>query len=192
MVIARAHLTLKEFLAQPEQKPALEYIAGEVTEKMPPVTEHIIVQLQFRDLVDGFARPGNLARAFPELRETYAETSTIPDVSVFTWARLPRKPGGGWLNDVREPPDITFEILSPGQSATDLLVRCLWYVANGVRVALYADPSRRVVIAFRPGAEPVALVEQGALPLDDVIAGFSLDVAALFAPLDPDWSPAED
>jgi len=191
MVVAGARITLDEFLALPEQKPALEYIDGEVVQKMAPVTEHVILQLQFRDLVDGFGRPRKLARAFPELRESYAGKSTIPDVSVFTWARLPRTPGGGWSNEVGEPPDLTFEVLSPGQSATDLLVRCLWYVANGVRVALYADPSRRVVVAFRAGAEPLAFVEKGALALHDVVPGFSLDVAELFAALDPDWSPDE-
>jgi len=189
MAVARERMTLDRFLALPEQKPPLELMDGEVTPKVAPVTEHVVLQLQFRDLVDGFAWPRKLARAFPELRESYAEASTIPDVSVYTWDRLPRGAGGGWNNDVREPPDLAFEVLSPSQSPIDVLVRCLWYVANGARFALYADPTQRLVVVFRPLAEPVALIDTGSIDLDEVIPGFSLDVAALFAALDPEWAP---
>jgi Uma2 family endonuclease len=189
MAVARERMTLDRFLALPEQKPPLELMDGEVTPKVAPVTEHVVLKLQFRDLVDGFAWPRKLARAFPELRESYAEASTIPDVSVYTWDRLPRGAGGGWNNDVREPPDLAFEVLSPSQSPIDVLVRCLWYVANGARFALYADPTQRLVVVFRPLAEPVALIDTGSIDLDEVIPGFSLDVAALFAALDPEWAP---
>jgi Uma2 family endonuclease len=128
-----------------------------------------------------------LARAFPEPRESYAQASTIPDVSVYTWERLPRRSDGGWNNDVREPPDLTFEVRSPGQSATDVLVRYLWYVANGARIAIYADPTERLVVALRPLAEPLVFQHAGLLDLSDVIPGFSLDVAELFSALIADW-----
>jgi Uma2 family endonuclease len=183
MAVSQQPITLEEFLALPEQKPPLELMNGEVTPKVAPVTEHVVLQLQFRDMVDGFARPRKLARAFPELRESYAEASTIPDVSVYTWARLPRSPGGGWNNDVRNPPDLAFEVRSPSQSPTDVLVRCLWYVANGASVSIYADPVERLVAIFRPLAEPIVLVDAGAVDLDDVIPGFTLDVAELFSAL---------
>ncbi|HZO29617.1 MAG TPA: Uma2 family endonuclease [Chloroflexota bacterium] len=183
MAVGQRRITLEEFLAMPEQKPELELMDGEVTPKMAPVTEHVVLQLQFRDLVDDFARPRKLARAFPELRESYAEASTIPDVSVYTWDRLPRSPSGGWNNDVRNPPDLAFEVRSPSQSATDVLVRCLWYVANGARVSIYADPTERLVVVFRPLAEPIVLVHAGTVDLSDVIRGFALDIAELFAAL---------
>jgi Uma2 family endonuclease len=183
MAVARERMTLEQFLALPEQKPPLELMDGDVTPKMAPVTEHVVLQLQFRDLVDGFARPRELARAFPELRESYAEASTIPGVSVYTWDRLPRHPSGGWSNDVRDPPDLAFEVRSPSQTATDVLVRCLWYVANGARVAIYADPIERLVVIFRPLTEPLALFHDGAVDLGEVIPGFTLDIAELFASL---------
>lgn len=183
MVVTPNRMTLAEFLSRPEEEPPLEFLDGEVTPKAAPVTEHVVLQLQFRDLLDGFARPRKLARAFPELRESYAEASTIPDVSVYTWDRLPRSPGGGWNNDVRTPPDLAFEVLSPLQSATDVLLRCLWYVSNGGSVAIYADPAQRLVVAFRPGAEPIARIDAGSIDLGDVIPGFQLDIKELFAAL---------
>jgi len=174
---------LEAFLALPEQKPPLELMAGEVTPKVAPVTEHVVLQLQFRDMVDGFARPRKLARAFPELRESYAEASTIPDVSVYIWERLPRNRSGGWNDDVRNPPDVAFEVRLPSQGATDVLVRCLWYVANGASVSIYADPITRLVVVFRPLTEPLVFQDDGLIDLDEVIPGFTLDIAELFAAL---------
>ena len=43
MVIARKQLTLEDFLALPERKPPLEFVDGEVTPKMVPVTEHVVL-----------------------------------------------------------------------------------------------------------------------------------------------------
>ena len=183
MVVGQKQITLEDFLAMPEEKPELELMDGEVTPKMASVTEHVVLQLQFRDLVDDFARPRRLARAFPELRESYAQASTIPDVSVYIWDRLPRSPGGGWNNDVRTPPDLAFEVRSPSQRPTDVLVRCLWYVANGARVSVYADPTDRLVVVFRPLTAPIVLESIGAIDLDDVIPGFTMDVAELFSAL---------
>ena len=44
MVIAREGLTLEEFLALPEEKPALEYGAGVVTQKVAPLYEHSLLR----------------------------------------------------------------------------------------------------------------------------------------------------
>ena len=113
MAVAREQMTLEQFLVLPEQEPPLELMDGDVTQKVAPVTEHVVLQLQFRDLVDGFAWPRRLARAFPSCARATLQASTIPDVSVYTWDRLPRGQGGAWNNDVREPPDLAFEVLSP-------------------------------------------------------------------------------
>ena len=87
------------------------------------------------------------------------------------------------------PPDIAVEIRSPEQTFESNLIRCLWYVANGVQVAIAIEPRQLAVVAFRPGAEPLIFQESGLLDLTDVIPGFTLNVGALLAPLSPDWSP---
>ena len=120
MTIAGRRLTLDEFLRLPEEKPALELVDGEVTQKVSPKTVHSVLQMAGRDLVDGFARPRKLARAFVEHRSSYAGASTVPDVAVFVWDRLPRDAAGRWIDDVDYPPDIAIEILSPGQAIGEL------------------------------------------------------------------------
>lgn len=186
MAIARQRMTLDEFLKLPEEEPPLELLFGEVTQKAAPKIFHSASQLYLGSLFNAFARPKRLGRAFTELRTSYEGTSTVPDVTYFVWDRIPRAADGRRLAEAQVAPDIAVEIVSPDQSVTDLVVRCLWYVANGVRIALLIDPDRLSVILFRPGAEPIAVRETGSLDLGDVIPGFVLDVADLFSELNVD------
>jgi len=194
MAVERSVMTLEEFLTLPEESPALEYIDGEVVQKVPPSTPHSALQYDFCALVNTYARPRRLAWAFPEHRTTYAGRSTVPDVTVYTWDRLPRDTSGRLAERNFTVPDIAVEIRSPDQSFQDSLIRCLWYIANGAQVSMAIEPRQLLLVAFRPAAEPLAFQNAGLLDLTDVSPGFSLDVRALLAllaPLDPDWAPDE-
>ena len=153
MVIARQQMTLKQFLRLPEEEPALEYWHGEVTQKVAPKLPHGALQSSIVERVSQAAGPGRPFRAFTETRITFAGVSTVPDLVVYRRERIPRDAHGNLADDTTVPPDVAVEILSPGQSRTQLLARCRWYVSHGVRLAIFADPRRRVVRLLRPGAE---------------------------------------
>src|SRR4051794_15169351 len=99
MAITRQVLTLEEFLAQPETKPALEFADGMVTRKMAPQGRHSTLQAELVERVNRLARPRRLARAWPELRTTFGGHSYVPDVVVFRADRIPRTPDGQILDD---------------------------------------------------------------------------------------------
>ena len=183
MVVARPRMTLEDFLALPEEEPALEYCDGVVTPKVSPKLHHGALQWAVAALVNYFAVPRRLARAFPETRATFGGASVVPDVSVYTWERIPVDEQGYVLDDFVTPPDIAIEIASPGQSRRKLAERCRWYVDNGVRVALLIDPRRATVAATRPGAEPRTYRRGQRIDLGDVIPGFALDLDELFGAL---------
>src|SRR4051812_10150863 len=111
-------MTLDEFLALPETKPALEYVAGRVTQKVAPQGQHVTLQDELVQRVNALARPAKLARAYSELRATFAGLSRVPDVSVYRWDQIPRLPNGRVANRFTEPPEIAAEIVSPDQSAS--------------------------------------------------------------------------
>ncbi len=191
MVVAPRGLTLEQFLALPETKPALEYADGEVRQKTAPGPKHSRLQGMLTHWLNAFAEPRRLAMAFPELRCTFAGASYVPDVAVFTWDRLPLDASGELADECRELPDIAIEIVSPGESAPDLGRRCRWYVAHGVRLAVLVDPLPRGVRArvFRPGAAPVAVDSAGEIGFDDVVPSFRIRVQELFATLRPPCGP---
>jgi len=144
----RTGLTLDEFLKLPEQKPALEYFNGEVTQKASPLPRHSRLQYKFANFINDYSEPRRLALPLPELRGTFAGASRVPDVGVFRWARIPRRPDGQIDDDQFIPPDIAIEILSPGQSRRDQVEKCRRFVANGVGIALQVEDRRQSVTRF--------------------------------------------
>src|SRR3712207_5720380 len=110
MVTAPRGLTLEQFLALPDTKPALEYIDGEVSQKVAPRPKHSRLQGVFAHWFTAFAESRRLAMALPELRTTFAGASYVPDVAVFVWDRLPLDPAGELADECHEPPDIAIEI----------------------------------------------------------------------------------
>ena len=181
MVVSQKRLTLEEFLELPEQEPALEFEDGMVTQKVSPKGKHSVLQLELAQLLDRFARPRQLARAFPELRTTFGGASRVPDVAVYRWDRIPVDTMGRVGNDFLEPPDVAVEIASPGQSVNALVRRCLWYVDNGVSIALLVDPVDESVLVFRPdNSMPKALRGRDQIDVSDVLPGFELTAQALF------------
>src|SRR5687767_573151 len=187
MAIARQQMTLEQFLRLPEEEPALEYWDGEVTQKVAPKLPHGALQSGIVERVSHAAGRVRPFRAFTETRITFAGISTVPDLVVFRRERIPRDAHGNLADDTTVRPDVAVEILSPGHFRTRWLARCSWYVSHGLRLAIFADPRRRVVRIFRPGAESGDQHASDLLDLGDVLPNFALTVDELFAPLSADW-----
>jgi Uma2 family endonuclease len=178
-VRVHAH-TLKEFLALPERKPALEFADGVITQKSSPKFHHSALQADLVERLNAAARPGKLGRAFPELRVSFAGVSRVPDVVFYRWARIPVDDSGFLVSEATVPPDLTVEIVSPEQSVNFLVNRCVWYVAHGVELALLVDPADLSVSAFRAGTMPVYWRDGDRIDLGKVLPGFTLTVEQLF------------
>jgi Uma2 family endonuclease len=97
--------------------------------------------------------------------------------------RIPIDARGQVANEFTVPPDIAIEIVSPEQSLTALVRRCLWYVDNGVRVALIVDPADESVLAFRPDRPASSWSGSDRIDVREVLPDFELSVDQLFASL---------
>jgi Uma2 family endonuclease len=113
MAVERMVMTLDEFLALPEERPALEYVDGEVVQKVAPSTPHSALQYFFCAAINNYTLPRRLAWAFPEHRTTHSGRSTVPDVTVYTWDRVPRDANRRLAERNFVIPDIAVEIRSP-------------------------------------------------------------------------------
>ncbi len=183
MVATARALTLDEFLRLPERKPALQFVDGRVTRKVSPKGRHSTLQSEFVQFFDRAGRPGRIARAFPELRTTYAGASHVPDVAVYRWERIPREPNGEIAEEFFEPPDIAVEIASPRQSRRKLREQCQWYAENGVPISLLVDPRDRSIRRFHSGIAPRVMKGSDVVDFDAVIPGLRLVVQELFQAL---------
>lgn len=121
-------ITLEEFLTLPETKPANEYMDGQIIQKPMPQGKHSTIQTELAALVNIKLKPQQVARSFAELRCTFGGRSTVPDVSVVIWQRIPRDVNGEVANTFAIAPDWVIEILSPDQSQTKVtknILHCL-------------------------------------------------------------------
>jgi Uma2 family endonuclease len=178
-------LTLDEFLLLPEEKPALEYERGRVTQKMAPLGWHGLLQgeLYFRFRTHG--APQRRLKAMTETRVTWINDgkSYVPDVIAYRIERAPRDPRGLFTNHVTVPPDIAVEIWSPGQVIGDQVERCRWYVAHEVLMSLLVHPDRRRAWVFRAGAEIGPLAGSDIVDLSQMSEGLAFSIDELFEEL---------
>ncbi len=177
-------LTLDEFLALPAEEPALELEPdGTVVQKVSPQGQHSRLQLALCEQVNRFAEGRRLALAFPELRVVFGGAAYVPDVSVFTWDRIPRTVDGDVDNVFGAPPDVAVEIVSPEQSTNALVRRCLWYVENGVDTALLIDPADRSVVRFVQDETTRVLRGDDRIEFGSILPDFTISVSELFRAL---------
>lgn len=182
MAIRQRQMTLEEFLELPEEEEetSLEYFEGRITQKVPAKLRHSALQAEVTFIFNEFARPRRLARAFPELRTTFAQASLVPDVAVLRWERIPRLETGEMSDDVFVPPDIAVEIVSPGQGINRLIHRCHWFLDHGAELALLINPRDKTVRRFQSGQPDAVLRGSDHIDLDSVLPGFDLTVDRLF------------
>jgi Uma2 family endonuclease len=177
-------MALEEFLALPDDGPSLEYVDGVVTQKVSPKPVHGSIQSFLVISFDAFARPKRLGVVLPDTRFATPNWAPSPDIVFYRRERLRvRRPP----DDFFEPPDLAIEIVSPGQSVTSLMRKCLRYLEVGVKVAVIVVPEDRAVLAFRPDQPLRILQGDDRIDLDDVLSGFELTVRALFEAINWDW-----
>ncbi len=75
------------------------------------------------------------------------------------------------------PPDAAFEVVSPGDTYTEIEEKTLQWLRAGVRVVLVVDPRTKTARAHR--ANSTTRVED-VIEIDDVIPGWRLSLAELF------------
>ena len=141
-------ITLDEFLALPETKPASEYIDGTVYQKPMPQGKHSTIQRDLTMAVELALKPQRVGRAFPELRCTFSNRSIVPDVAVFQWDHIPREADGSIANQFLRPPDWVIEILSPDQSQTKVTKKLLHCLAHGSEMGWLIDPDEQTVFVY--------------------------------------------
>ena len=166
-----------EFLALPEEKPALEYWDSTVLQKAVTKRRHgQIAELFILRLY--FYRMNHGGRSLPEPTIYFSgQGYLVPDVAY--WA--PETPQGD--DDRMLPPTLAVEIRSPGESLRQQRQKCRWMRANGVPVCWFIDPERRIAERFEGEDDGSELPADGALT-SPLLPGFALPLADIWAELD--------
>jgi len=117
------------------------------------------------------------------LSRLFGDTVRGPDVAFVSWSRMP----GGVLPIEPVPhliPDFVIEVLSISNTRSEMARKRREYFQAGVRIVWMVDPRRRTVAVFTSPETFKIVDEDGCLDGGDVLPGWRVDLASLFATLD--------
>ena len=104
----------------------------------------------------------------------------IPDVSFISWSRLPdrRIPDQAIADLV---PDLAVEVISRGNTRKEMSRKLREYFTAGVQLVWYVYPEAREVHVYTSVDRVHVMSERQSLDGGNVLPGFALSVAELFA-----------
>jgi Uma2 family endonuclease len=179
-MVATRQVTVEEFAEMPLQG-VWELVDGEPIELSPAAGRSGWISGNLFALLASHVRQSQLGWAFPP--ETgfilFDDRQTVrsPDAAVVLGDRLAAPPD----NFIPLAPDLAVEVLSPSDRMADALAKIAMYLDAGVQLVWLVDPASQSVTIFRPDAIPTRLGVGDTLDGGDVLPGFSVPVAEIFA-----------
>jgi len=160
----------------------LELISGEV--RREPLADHhhgdIAMCIAWR--LAAFVEQNQLGKTFAAgtgfLLHRNPDTVRAPDVSFVTQARLPATRIRGFFPG---PPDLAAEVISPNDSYAEVEEKVFHWLDAGCKVVLIINPASRDVAFYRSRAEIRILTGEDRVELPDLVPGWSVQVAEIFA-----------
>lgn len=164
------------FITLPENADRrFELINGKIIEKMPTQLHAFIVSM-LSGFLFVYLRQNRIGYALVEARYSLPdddENDRIPELSFVSKDKAPLVKTGL----APYMPDLAVEVQSPGQTAAMLREKAAYYLANGTRLVwLIYPPKKQVEVVTVAGSQTITDTLTG----DDVLPGFSVEVAVLF------------
>jgi Uma2 family endonuclease len=166
------------------EKRKFELVDGTLVEKVMGAKESFIaidlaflIKLHFRETEDlGMVLGADGALKFLK------GLVRIPDLSFTNWDRIPDR------KVPKEPvpnlvPNLAVEVLSEGNTKGEMNRKLKEYLRAGVELVWYIDPEKQTVTVYTSRKDATMLTAKDTLTGGDVLPGFKVPVAQLFAGL---------
>jgi len=159
-----------------------ELICGEVVMMTPAGFEHSRIAMTLGALLRDYAAArglGIVVGADAGFQIAHApDTVRSPDVAFVRAARVGPSPPRGFFQG---PPDLAVEVVSPSDRASEVTAKVHHWLDAGCLAVWVVDPQTRTVSVWRTPHEIAVLHESDALTAEDLLPGFVLPVAQVFA-----------
>jgi Uma2 family endonuclease len=182
-----ANTTVDAALLTAEQAAALgdigpyELVEGRIVHMAPTGDEHARTESRLTYLLGVFVYPNRLGELYNGeagiIVRRNPDTVRGADIAFIARARV--APGTGKFLAV--VPDLVVEIVSPDDRWSEITRKVGEYFAAGVRLVWVVDPDARTVHVYTSPNTSRTFGEGDTLPGDDVLPGFALPVAEIFA-----------
>jgi Uma2 family endonuclease len=184
MSLAITLTTAEDLLQMPRDDWRYELVEGVLSRMPPPGFAHGALAGQLGGLLFAHVTVHKLGRVLGAETgfqlSSDPDTVRAPDVAFVTHERLQQKdfdhhkyfPGA---------PDFLVEILSPSDSYSDVEKKVAQWLAAGARLVVLADPAKQLLFAHRPGRPVHMLSLEDTLDASDVVDGWKVPLADVFA-----------
>jgi Uma2 family endonuclease len=168
-----------------------EIVHGEIVE-LPPMSDYAGEVNSFLSrAVGNYLDSNNLGLCLVEILFKIPLTNDRtrnrrPDLAFVSYERWPRNRLRRYDGNARDVvPDLVAEVVSPGDSADDLIAKAREYLQGGVRLVWLVYPLAQEIHVYRPGAREVRVYfTSDELDAGEILPGFRTPVADLFPPLE--------
>jgi Uma2 family endonuclease len=182
MSVTKALMTADELLLMRDDGYRYELIKGELVRMAPAGGEHGVVSLNITIPLGSYVKANNLGVVFAAETgfklASDPDTVRAPDVSFVRRDRIPESglPKGYWPG----PPDLAVEVISPGDTYTEVEEKVYEWIDAGARMVIVAKARNRTLKVYRSRTDVKVLTESDELTGEDVVTGFSCKISDLF------------
>ncbi len=168
-------MTIDEFLQSDLE--GYEYVKGELIPMAPPTLEHGGISMSLSLLLGVHIREHKLGRLYSADTDFKLGDRVVrPDIAYLSTARLPENE----RQASPVAPDLAVEVLSPTDMQYRVIEKAFAYLNAGTRLVWIIEPIAKTVTVYRSETEIKTLTREDTLTGEDVVEGFSCQVAQLF------------
>ena len=167
-------MTLEEFLANDIE--GYEYIKGELVPMSSPSLGHAKVSARITRYLQTYTSENQLGDVYVEAGFKVGERGMKPDVAFISTARLPEDESKG----SPIPPDFAVEVVSPTDIQWRVTEKVQAYLDAGTQMVWVVESVMKTVTVYRSATDIKVCTANDTLTDEDVVPGFSCQVAQLF------------
>jgi Uma2 family endonuclease len=175
-------LTAEEYLLLPDNGQPTELVRGRLVTMNMPAPRHGQICLKTGRLVGNFADEHDLGHVVSNdsgvLTERNPDTVRGADVAFHSYARVPRGPLP--LGYLSVPPELVFEVRSPGDRWSEIHAKVAEYLQAGVTYVCVLDEVTQKAHVFHADQEPRILDADEELTFPGVLDEFRVPVRRFF------------
>ena len=168
-------MTLEEFLQSDLER--YEYVKGALIPMPPTSGEHGDISMSLVLCLGPYVHQNQLGRVYTsDTGFQIGDRILMPDIAFVSAARLPE--------DRRKafsiPPDLAVEVISPTDAQFRVVEKALVYLSAGTQLVWVIEPVAKTVTVYRSETDIEMLTREDTLTGEEVVEGFSCEVAQLF------------
>lgn len=176
-------MTADELFEMPEDGSRYELVRGELKRMSPAGDEHGRVGMELAIPLGHHVKKNNLGKLYLAetgfLIQTNPDTVRAPDIAFVRMERIREIPR---VKSYRiGAPDLAVEVTSPGDTISEVEGKVEEWLAAGARIVWVISPKLKTVTVYRSLTDIITLTEKDTLDGGDVVPGFQIPVAEIFA-----------